>query len=193
MASLMIHLYIGEKYCQLNNITDKHDILRGSLAPDLEDKFISHFSKPYKDNDYNSAILNKVDLVSFCKTTTLDNDYIKGRFLHLITDYLFYTKYMIELPEYKKVKDKLSINEIDQLVYKDYSRVSTWMIQEFGKDINLDLLPPVGKQLTYEDMQIFSANELRNLMIYCSKLNLDKAYNEILEKNTSDVFDYKFE
>lgn len=98
MASFNIHLAVGKLYLmknyKINEIESEKEFLSGIIEPDLEDdKIISHYSKTINKNNLLEYLSGKVDLIKFLKEEKINNDYQKGRFLHLITDYLFFNEF----------------------------------------------------------------------------------------------------
>lgn len=87
MAGYIVHLAIAKEYCRKhkNQIKNEQDFLDGSIAPDgVPDKKITHYGPSS----------SKVNLKAFLDDKKLDTDFNKGYFLHLVTDYLFYNRYL---------------------------------------------------------------------------------------------------
>ena len=86
MPGYVIHLAVGKVYSQNNEINDLERFKEGIIAPDIEeDKSKSHYG-PYS----SSPGLNE-----FLEKQGIKDSYNEGYFLHLLTDYLFYNKYII--------------------------------------------------------------------------------------------------
>ena len=85
MAGYVIHLAVAESYIKKHegDIKDYNRFIEGVIFPDsVSDKSITHYG------DKSS----KTDLKAFLEDNKIDNDYNKGYFLHLVTDYIFYNK-----------------------------------------------------------------------------------------------------
>ena len=96
MASLILHQIIGENFCKSNNINSQQELLKGNIAPDISpNKEASHFTTPRPFIKYIDAIEKRVDLSSYCKNNKICTDYDLGYFLHLVTDYIFYNRLII--------------------------------------------------------------------------------------------------
>ena len=85
MASYVIHLAVGEEYIRNhpNEIKNYNDFVEGIIYPDsVTDKSLTHYGP-------NSSSVN---LKKFFEERDINDDFNKGYFLHLVTDYLFYNK-----------------------------------------------------------------------------------------------------
>lgn len=85
MAGYVIHLAVAESYIKKHedDIKDYNRFIEGVIFPDsVSDKSITHYGEKS----------SKTDLKAFLEDNKIDNDYNKGYFLHLITDYIFYNK-----------------------------------------------------------------------------------------------------
>ena len=87
MPGYVIHLAVAQEYLKKHN-NKKEDInnfIKGTIYPDsVKDKSLTHYG----------AKSSKVVLKNFLKENYLDNSFNRGYFLHLVTDYLFYNKYL---------------------------------------------------------------------------------------------------
>ena len=131
MASSAIHLAVAKKYYERNNISDYDNFIAGSLYPDAaDDKDQAHYTDSNRGTNNVSYLQSKVNLYSFLKGRKELNDFELGWFLHLVTDYLFYNKYLdkIEKPQIyydydytnEDIVNKYSL-ELPEEVYKDVS------------------------------------------------------------------------
>ena len=85
MPGYIIHLAIGKVYEKNNNIEDIESFEKGIIAPDLtDDKAKSHYGPGS----------SKPGLSRYIKENGISNDYEEGYFLHLLSDYLFYNKFL---------------------------------------------------------------------------------------------------
>lgn len=184
MPSLMIHLLVGEKYCEKNKVKDKIKFLKGNFAPDLvKDKKESHFSRDCEFKTFTDALVNKVDLSKVAKTNlNLADDFDRGVFLHLLTDYYFYTQLLINDPNYEKYKNE-TFEGFRDLMYQDYSYVANWIVNNF-ENLNYNLLPDFATVKEEGEMQIFSERLLLQIVDLCSNLNLEEMYETIKTPET---------
>lgn len=108
MPGYVIHLAVGKVYLCHNKISDVASFEKGIVAPDMEkDKAKSHFG-PYS---------SQPNLNSFINSQGLSTDYDEGYFLHLLTDYLFYNKFL---------------KTWSQDIYDDYDRLNARIIEKYG-------------------------------------------------------------
>ena len=107
MPGYTIHLAIGEQYAKKNKIENKQEFINGIIVPDLIDKKHSHFA----DENGNPQ------LEAFIKCISLDTDYNKGYFLHLITDYLFYNRFL---------------QQFSEEIYHDYNKLNRFLIEKYN-------------------------------------------------------------
>lgn len=93
MACATIHLAVAKKYLENNRGLDYEKVIAGTLYPDAaEDNDKSHYTDSKRGNDNLSHIRTKVNLYAFLKDHQELNDFEIGWFLHLVTDYLFFSK-----------------------------------------------------------------------------------------------------
>ena len=87
MAGYVIHLAVAEAYKDkhINDIKNDEDFIKGVIFPDsVSDKSLTHYGEKS----------SKVNLKEFLREHEIDNAYNKGYFLHLVTDYIFYNKFL---------------------------------------------------------------------------------------------------
>lgn len=183
MASLMIHMVIGQEYCRKNVINNIDEFLKGNLSPDLfYDKEKAHgVDITSKSNNYDEAIKNRVNLANCCKDLDIAKDFDKGVFLHLLTDYYFYNLYMLNLASYKSIKDK-TYKVMNKLVYDEYARVANVLMENF-EGVRLDLLPDFACAVDKENMKLFSKDSILSVVDKCSSFDLDKIFKNIKNNN----------
>ena len=87
MAGYIIPLAVAEAYIKKHSedVKDYNKFIEGVVAPDsVSDKSITHYGEKS----------SKVNLKCFLEAKEIDDDYNKGYFLHLVTDYIFYNKFL---------------------------------------------------------------------------------------------------
>lgn len=177
MPSLMIHLLVGEKFCDKNKIKNKEEFLKGNFAPDLvSNKEESHFTKKSKKTTFTMALINKVDLRQLAKVDfDLSDDFQKGKFLHIVTDYYFYSYYLINEPNYQQYLDE-PYDDVKDILYDEYCLAGNWIANNFA-NLNYDLLPDAGKKIIIGEMKILSKQTLLNFVEFCSNLDMEEQYS----------------
>lgn len=85
MAGYVIHLAVAEAYIKKHpeDINDYNKFIEGVIFPDsVSDKSLTHYGEKS----------SKVNLKWFLEEKEINDDYNKGYFLHLVTDFIFYNK-----------------------------------------------------------------------------------------------------
>lgn len=119
MPGYTIHLAVGKVYQQNNEIIDVESFEKGIIAPDLsKDKGKSHYGE-YSSNP---------DLDRYLRERNITNEFDEGYFLHLVTDYLFYNKYL---------------KKWDKFIYDDYDKLNNKLIEKYRITIPKELLDVV--------------------------------------------------
>ena len=125
MAGYVIHLAIAEEYLKKHKDVkeDYDEFIKGVIYPDsVTDKSLTHYG----------IKSSKVILKDFLQDNEINNSYMRGYFLHLITDYLFYNKYLEEF-----TKD----------IYNDYDILNKKLIEKY----NVVLPENIQNNVFYED------------------------------------------
>ena len=104
MPGYVIHLSVGKIYLKKNKIYNVDEFKMGIIEPDLlSDKLQSHFG--------NSS--SNPDLKKYIELNPTLNDFREGYFLHLLTDYLFYNRFLMHCsPDIYEDYDKLNLSII---------------------------------------------------------------------------------
>lgn len=169
MPGFVIHLATANEYIRKhpNEIKNKTDFTKGSIAPDLttkEGKKITHYGP-------SSA---EVGLRNYLVKNDIKSDYDKGYFLHLITDYLFYNKLL-----------ECTSKEI----YNDYDILNNFLIQKYEikipKEIENNVFYKSGdtkilsKELAEETIDLSSQNLLQEIKDEILKTTYTEKWDKI--------------
>lgn len=87
MPGYVIHLSVANEYIRKypKEIDDYSKYIEGVIFPDsVIDKSLTHYGEKS----------SKVNLRKFLSENEINNDYNKGYFMHLVTDYVFYNKFL---------------------------------------------------------------------------------------------------
>ena len=115
MPGYVIHLAVGKVYSQNNKIKDLKSFEKGIIMPDLQkDKAKSHYG-PYSSSP---------GLDEFINEEGIEDSFDEGYFLHLLTDYYFYNKFL----------DKWKPG-----IYDDYDKLNEELIKKYGIELSREI------------------------------------------------------
>lgn len=123
MPGYVIHLAIAKKYIERNNVKDPKAFIKGCIMPDLLDKRTSHYGEATSNPDFQK----------FLNNNTLESEYNQGYLLHLISDYLFYNKYLNRFME-----------NFSEEIYNDYNKINRFLIEKYKIDVPKEIESIVG-------------------------------------------------
>ena len=160
MAGYVIHLAVAEAYIKKHpqDIQDYNNFIKGVIAPDnVSDKSITHYGEKS----------SKANLKNFLEKNKINDDYYKGYFLHLVTDYLFYNKFL----EYFS-KD----------IYNDYDILNKSLQQVF----NVTIPKSVQNKVFYKDglTKILNLEDTIKFIEKTSDYSLIEIKEQVLNNNT---------
>jgi len=109
MPGYVIHIAIANEYIKKHKKIEVYEeFIKGNISPDLTtDKSKTHYAK-------SPAYTN---LKNFLDNNKIDNSFNRGKFLHLVTDYLFYNYYL----DYYSKKE----------MYHDYDVLNKCLIERY--------------------------------------------------------------
>ena len=162
MAGYVIHLAIAEEYLKKHKDVkeDYEEFIKGVIYPDsVTDKSLTHYG----------IKSSKVILKDFLQDNEINNSYMRGYFLHLITDYLFYNKYLE-----KFTKD----------IYNDYDILNKRLIEKY----NVVLSENVQNNVFYKEgeTKILTMELAIKIIDEISDLNLNAVEKEIRENSNDE-------
>ena len=184
MASSMIHIAVANEINKKLN-RDKSKLLIGTIAPDIskligETKVKSHFQ------DRNDNIPNLDKFLDKYKEK-LNDDFVLGYYIHLLTDYLWFKYFMTEV----RFEDSNIITKLDGTnikcngnmftlyIYNDYTNLNIKLIDEYDLDL----------KIFYNEIPVFE-NIIQEIPMEKISLIVDKA-GEIIE-NTKEHKEFVF-
>lgn len=159
MPGYVIHLAVAEEYMKnhKNQINDYDKFIEGVIYPDdVTNKSITHYGEK----------TSKVHLKDFVEERVIDNCFEKGHFLHLITDYLFYNKFL----EYFS-KD----------IYDDYDKSNEYLIKKYGVKIPAN----IKNKVFYKkgSTKVFTIESICEFIEKISKYDIENIKEEVLKDN----------
>lgn len=167
MPGLTIHIAVAKQYINKhkNEIKDEKQFINGAIAPDLneemndicKDKSLTHYGEWRR---YHTEM--HIDRFLADTRVNMNEDYWKGYFLHLLTDYYFYMEdfsYEISLTE--KYNDSL---------YNDFDCLNMYLLNRY----NIEVLENIEKYMQKKNGNL-------------KYLNLDKIINFIEKISDFDL------
>lgn len=159
MPGFVIHLSIANKYLETNHIENSQDFYKGIIAPDLtDDKTKTHYG-----NGSSETNLKKYLSVNEIKTS-----FDKGYFLHLITDYLFYNKFL---------------KAFSKDIYNDYDILNKYLIEKY----RVVLPEEVKNEVFFKEgkLKLLDKRAIVTFIDSFSKINLLEVEKEVEEDNSN--------
>lgn len=159
MPGYIIHLAVAKVYStkHIKDINNYESFIDGVIFPDsVSDKSVTHYG----------IESSKVNLKAFLEKNEIDNDYNKGYFLHLVTDYIFYNKFL----EYFS-KD----------IYNDYDILNKTLQDKF----NVIVPESVKEKVFFKEGKtvILKQEKIIKFIEEVSEYNLMDIKKEILKNN----------
>ena len=140
MASAIIHIAVAKKLNEQLKMNEK-ELFLGTIAPDIskhigQDRKVSHFLDENRIPNLN-LFLKKYN-------NSLNIPFIMGYYIHLFTDYLWFKYFFNEITNLKTSITllngdtlKCSKEEINKLIYNDYTNLNILLIEEYNLDLSL--------------------------------------------------------
>ncbi len=188
MPGIHIHLAIAKEYVKHHpEIKNQEAFFEGNIAPDFcEDKKKSHYTKETSNKDLINYLNNKVHLYPFLQTKNIKTEYNKGIFLHLITDKLFFTKFLD-----KKYLKSVTYSEYINDLYYSYECINPIIIENYKLPMekyekrieeNINKMKKVRGIITKEKNNILEIDKLIEFINEVSLINLEEYQQKYKEK-----------
>lgn len=156
MPGYVIHLAVAEEYLRNHKNTkeDYNNFIEGVIFPDsVKDKSETHYGKGSSNSN----------LYKFLQEHKLDTSFNRGYFLHLLTDYLFYNKY---------------ITCFSKDIYNDYDILNKTLMHKYNV-----ILPEKIKDCVFFkenlNLKILSLDLVYQLIEEISQMDLDKIAEDV--------------
>lgn len=161
MPSLIMYLAIAKKYIEKHPEESEEEFIKGILAPDIKRNLKAEKARLH----YGEQSSHRPDLNRFYQERGLDSSYNRGYFLNLLSDYLFYNRF---LQEY-------SIS-----IFHDFRKMNRRIKDKY----RIDLPQELESRIKFEDGELSSIDEesVYKFIDSVSQLDLEK-YKE----QTSDI------
>ena len=129
MASLNVHLAVGKLYLEKNNtIKNEDEYYKGIIAPDLvEDKNKSHYTENTDKSNLKFYLTNRINLLKYLQENNIDNDYELGIYIHLVTDYLFFSNFFDN-----SYIESIDIHKFNNDLYHSYDNIDNYLVDKYN-------------------------------------------------------------
>lgn len=157
MAGYIMHLAVGEEYRRNypDQINNEDEFIKGILYPDLtHDHSKTHYGPKS----------SQVNLKSFFNNRDINSDFHKGYLIHLVTDYLFYNKFL------KKFSKKD--------IYTDYDITNMELKNEFNVKIPEEVIDMIF--FKNGETKIIDLEETKDFIRKTGKYNLEDIKEAVL-------------
>lgn len=162
MPGYVIHLAVAEEY--LRNHKDKseeyNEFIKGVIYPDrVNDKSLTHYGEKS----------SKSNLFNFLKENNIDTSFMRGYFLHLLTDYMFYNRY---------------VDTMTNDMYNDYDLLNDMLIKKY----KVKLPEVVKNKVFFKDegiLKILSKDLIERFINEVSGYDLDFVKESVLKDSKS--------
>ena len=146
MPGYVIHLAVAKVYEKKYGIKDIKKFEQGVIAPDQnKNKLISHYGP-----DSSHPGLEK-----FLSQKGIEDEFDEGYFLHLVTDYLFYNKFL---------------EKFDKRIYDDYDKLNSSLIKRYNIVLPHEIVDVVKKK--EGEPVILDENELCRFIDFVGNLDI---------------------
>ena len=159
MAGYVIHLAVAEEYKRNypKDIDNYDKFIDGVIFPDsVTDKSLTHYG----------IKSSKVNLKAFLDAQSIEDSYNKGYFLHLVTDYLFYNKFL---------------DYFSKDIYNDYDILNKKLIEIFDVKIPKE----VKDKVFYKEgnTKLLELNKTVEFIKNTAKLRLEDVQKMVLNND----------
>ena len=160
MPGYVIHLAVANEYKRKHKTEIKNykEFIRGTIYPDnVKDKSLTHYG----------PTSSKPDLKEFLKEHNIDaNDFEKGYFIHLVTDFLFYNKYL---------------ECFSKDIYNDYDILNKKLEEKY----NVILLDEIKDKVFHKEgeLKLLNLDTILEFIDKTSECDLKHIRNEVLNEN----------
>lgn len=175
MPCIAMHLAITKQYCHYNKTENPKIFEFGAIAPDIDpNKFESHYGIKQQTTSVKQSLENKTDIIKCLNDLDITKPEDRAKFLHLITDYLYYRYIYVESVE------QWTKEQLDQALYNDYNYITYYILDKYKITI-----PPQAQHLVVSkyckgDFEFITRRQVDNFIDQVAKLDLLKSAKELL-------------
>ena len=180
MPCLAMHVAIAHQYCKYHVDEDIETFRFGAIVPDIDpDKFTSHYGIVGKATSVKQSLENKTDIIKCINDLNIDNPHDRAKFLHLITDYLYY-RYI-----YVADVEKITKEQLDQSLYNDYNYITYYVLDKYKITIPSQAQHLVRSKPCDGDFEFITRQQVDMFIDKIARLNLKQASEQILKDKQS--------
>lgn len=148
MPGYIIHVAVGKIYAQNNEIEDLQSFYRGIIDPDMTDD---------KSKTHYGPISSESGLNKYIEQNEIKTSYQEGYFLHLVTDYIFYRKFL---------------THCNSNIYDDYDKTNNKLLKKY----KIEIPKEVEKVVKFKEgkLNILNEEKLYEFIEEVGKINIRK-------------------
>lgn len=187
MPGFVIHLAVAKQYLKYHpgEIQNREDFENGIIAPDLDasqneierNKSKTHYGKW---GNYETEI----NLDQFLQDPKVDlfQDFWKGYFLHLLTDYYFYERFF--------QKETFEVKQNQDKFYQDYDVLNASLISKYDLPFRKDL----QKFISFREgtPKYLNLEKILDFIEFVSHLDLTKQQKIIEKQGMEGIKSYEY-
>ncbi len=179
MASFGIHLAIAEEYLKCHPKENRQEFIKGTIDVDLAtDKIKSHYTGTTNHDNLIEFLNKKVVLEDYVSENEISTSYDRGYFLHLLTDYYFYTTFFD-----REWLESIDYHQFKQILYQEYP-VLTHFINSTFKIEYPDIIEKYNYQINGVN-KILTETKVNRFIQKIANLNIENIYAFIKNKQIS--------
>jgi len=177
MPGFHIHLAIGNRYIEKHYVENKEEFLKGSVAPDFEQKSKSHYTIEVPPENLVKHLENKVSIEHFLKENEVKTDYQKGVFLHLLTDKIFFTEFFE-----REYLNKSTNESFRRDLYYSYRKTNSYIEEKYKLNLQGELFKKINDNIKKANLKN-KVDENSNYILPLDKLEnfIEKMSDTLIE------------
>ncbi|MFR2571593.1 MAG: hypothetical protein ACLS90_07900 [Clostridia bacterium] len=182
MPGFSIHIAVAKEYIRKNKVKDEQELIRGVIDPDyisLTDKEKSKNITHYGEWGDWSGKPQSIDLQRFLKDPKVDlnEDYWKGYFIHLYTDYYFGRRYFHE--------ETIKAKQNGESFYNDYDCLNEYIIKKY----DIQIMDKIKKylQTSKDETKYLKQEKVEKFIEDMSNIDLEQFAEKIMKNGMEEL------
>lgn len=143
MASALIHLCVAKEVNKTLRVKDEKNFMLGSIAPDIS-KIVNRLKAESHFATLTNSDIPDINLFLEKYKEELNKEFMLGYLIHLLTDKLWYRKFINEIIDGNSLKllDGTTLTnvlpeEIKKILYEDYTNINIDLIDLYNIDLSI--------------------------------------------------------